>query len=116
MIHRMVLEASKLVDELAEEARSQSFHEAARISIDFYHTDCCNDRRGHDLRVLRAKCRLVAIVEELARNGGGLVPISKRAWLKLRASEPSESYHECDDPSHTECMCKGACSCHWVQQ
>jgi hypothetical protein len=42
--------------------------------------------------------------------------ISENEWIEKRNSENESSTHPCDYWFPSDCMCKGACSCHWKQE
>jgi hypothetical protein len=39
--------------------------------------------------------------------------VAAEAWALAREQERTIDTHPCDNWQATECMCKGACSCHW---
>jgi hypothetical protein len=41
--------------------------------------------------------------------------LSSQQWLEKRSKERENDIHPCDEHPSSECMCKGACSCHFVQ-
>jgi hypothetical protein len=40
--------------------------------------------------------------------------ISPEQWRAARERENERDTHACDVPDFKECVCQGACSCHWV--
>jgi len=41
--------------------------------------------------------------------------IDESEWLRKRNRESETATHPCDYWFPTDCMCKGACSCHWEE-
>ena len=42
--------------------------------------------------------------------------IDKQTWEKNKEKENEQDTHPCNHWLSTECMCKGFCSCHWVEE
>lgn len=44
---------------------------------------------------------------------GAPAPVPAQEWLAAKKREPQSILHPCDDSAVWDCMCAGACSCHW---
>jgi hypothetical protein len=43
-------------------------------------------------------------------------PVSQAEWEERIKDDPEADMHPCDHWCITECLCKGACSCHWSDE
>jgi 5'(3')-deoxyribonucleotidase len=41
--------------------------------------------------------------------------VTREEWDEERSREAAGEIHPCDNWAPEDCMCKGACSCHWIQ-
>ncbi len=41
--------------------------------------------------------------------------VDQQSWQWAKDCEREDVVHPCDHWLANQCMCKGACSCHWVQ-
>jgi len=57
---------------------------------------------GDHERLLRALC----VVPTLPH-------VTEAAWQAAKEREHELATHPCDDWRAVQCMCRGACSCHW---
>lgn len=46
---------------------------------------------------------------------GAPAPVSAQEWSAAKEREPEDELHPCDDSAAWDCMCAGACSCHWME-
>jgi hypothetical protein len=44
-----------------------------------------------------------------------LKQIREEIWTKNKARERETDTHPCDNWKAEKCMCKGSCTCHWVE-
>jgi len=44
------------------------------------------------------------------------IQIDPDTWQTKKDNEDQGEIHPCNDPMPEQCMCKGACSCHWVMR
>lgn len=44
-----------------------------------------------------------------------MLQLTETEWQAKKDAERENDIHPCDNWSIKECMCKGACSCHWAQ-
>ena len=42
------------------------------------------------------------------------VPVSAQEWQAAKDGEREDGVHPCDNSAVWDCMCSGACSCHWA--
>lgn len=66
----------------------------------------------HRFRAYSQRCDIAALWSKALSD---LTSIPAEQWHAKRQNENEREEHLCDSASHHECMCKGACSCHWVQ-
>ena len=42
-----------------------------------------------------------------------IIHVTQKSWELVREREREDDIHSCTHWNADECMCKGACSCHW---